>query len=907
MNRNILTGIIITSLLTALFLLIFYFFKINTKALHAINVLPRNTVFALEVKNVSLQYKLLNQQLFWQQLCNNPAIAKANNNIKFLDSLLNNQIDFEDWKESENTVISFHAYSNSTVDELLMVETIKKIDIEDLVVWISSNNKDRLNTTKRNFVGNIIYDFVDFKAQRSFSIAYKNKLFIISSNGQLVEEAILNAGAQKAYESSALDKLSYVKSLGAYNLYVNYRNLPLFIGNYIDMEKAINLKPLSMMADWAALGINTTNSSLHLKGVSITNDSLFQYFDCFNNLQSTEQSIKKILPTNTTYYFGINYSDEKTFEQNLAEYFKVNRIDATNVVRDSIDKLARYFNLKKSLQLSLGNEVAQIGLHNPQLSIDSCQLLIVKLKNKELLINEFKYLTAADSLNNGDTLLQNMPNVFSIGLQNYFDFKWGNIFMRNNANYALIYNDYLILGNNLITLNDFYQQQVQTKLLANNSDFTNQQLGINQSNNIEFIINNSLAMQQVEQVLQPAFSNDYLSNKVYFKKAQFVVFQMAATTDKNYATNLYVNFNMQINNKTELLWDLELDTSIATQPQVVLHSATNQNAIFVQDAKNQVYLINNESKIIFKTAVIGRILGGVNQVDAFKNGKVQYLFNTSSQVYLLDENGKNLQGYPFWIPTGTNHPVKVFDHFNDKTYQIYAVGKYYKIWVYNIQTRLQSGWNPKNYWPNPIQNVQAFSFRNELVSYLIDEKGQLNFFQLNGKTYNVFGFDSLNKYQYITHEKIDSTHFNFYFIDSTNAFKVKYYDASAGMGKTNIIKSIKTLPIGTSVVNNELYFIQKQSGVLSVISSKGTVIYSKALLDTFDYKMQLLYNNKGLQFAYIDSIAGKVFLENESNKPMSDFPLKANLYYQFGNLMNDDRNYLITSDMENKLLVYQIK
>lgn len=907
MNRNILTGIVVTSILTIFFLLVFYFFKINTKTLHAINVLPRNTVFAIEVKNVSLQYKLLNQQLFWQQLCNNPTISQANNNIKFLDSLLNEQDDFEDWKESENMVISFHAYKNNTVDELIMVETIKKIDIDDAINWIYENHKDRFNKSKRNFLGNTIYDFVDFKTQKAFSVAYKNKLFIVSTNGQLVEEALINANVKKAFETSELDKLSYVKSLGSYNLYVNYKNLPLFVSSYIDLNKMPNLMPIENMAEWAALGVNVNKTNINLKGVSITHDSLFQYFDCFNNLQSSEQSIKKLIPANATYYMGINLNDEKVFEQNLTEYYKVNNINAMNMVRDSIDNLPNYLNLKKNLKLSLGNEIAQIGLHNPQLSIDSCQLLIVKLKNKELLLNEFRQITHTDDSTQHitDTLLATIPNVFQVNLSTYFDYRWGNIFSKQQANYAFLYNDYMVLANNLTTINEFYQQQLKSELLSNNADFINHESELNQNNNIELIVNNDFMSQQVEQVLQPEFATAYASNKGYFKKAKLFSFQMAATTDKNYVTNVHISFNVNESNKTQLMWDLELDTNIVMEPQVVFHSPTNQNVIFVQDAKNQAYLINNESKILFKVPVVGRILGKVNQVDAFNNGKVQYLFNTGSQVYLLDENGKNLQGYPFWIPTGTNYPVLVTDFYKDKTYQVFAIGKFYKIWAYNIQSKLLPGWNPKNAWPNPVQNIQNFTFRNELVSYLVDEKGKLNFYQLNGKTYNVFGFDSLNNYKFMAHEAIDSTHIQFYYIDSTNLFKVKYFDAN-GVSKVNIIKTITSKPINSYFINNELHFLNKTNTTYTITNNQGNILYTKMLPDSFNYQMQLMYNSNGYHVSYLDSLAGKVYFESTSNKPVAEFPLKGNLYYQFGNLMNDERNYLITS-IDSKLLVYQVK
>ena len=310
MKRNFLTGIIVTAILTIVFLVVFYYSKINTKSIHAINVLPKNTVLALEINSINHQFKLLNQQLFWQQLTNNKSIGEANNNLKFLDSLLDFESNLKDWKNNENMVVSFHAFANKSIDELVLIETKKKFEIVNISNWIYESNKSRLMVSKRKFENNLIYDFIDFKTQKKFSIAYKNKIFAISTNGQLIEETLANIENENVYKISNLDKLSFVKSLGNYNLYVNYKNIPVFLNSFIDLSKIKALEYISNMASWSAFGVNTTNNSIQLKGVSITDEVQFQYFDCFNNMTAQEQTFKKLLPINTSYFFGINFSDE---------------------------------------------------------------------------------------------------------------------------------------------------------------------------------------------------------------------------------------------------------------------------------------------------------------------------------------------------------------------------------------------------------------------------------------------------------------------------------------------------------------------------------------------------------------------------------------------------------------------
>lgn len=905
MNRNLITGVVVTSVLTIVFMIVFYYTKINTKSINAINVLPRNTVFAIEIKNVKLQYKLLNQQSFWQQLTQNNFLAEANSNLNYLDSILNYETTLKEWKEDNNIVISFHAYKNKSIDALLMVETRKSFDIHDISNWIATFNKNRFIVNKRKFLNNNIYDFTDFKNNRKFSFAVKNKIFTFSMNGQLIEEALLNIENKKTYDISRLDKLSFVKSMGTYNLYLNYNNLPVFFNTFINSNKIQALNKLPLMANWTALGVNSGNDYLKLKGVSITDENIFQYFDCFNKMEAKEQSIKKLLPENTSYYLGINFNDDETFNKNLKEFYTVNNIDSRNFKRDSIDKVKNKPNLYKNIISTLGNEIAQVGVKNMQLSFDSCQLLIIKIKDKDKLLNELKGIDLKDTLST-DTILNNASNFYKINLKNYFDYTWGPLFLGIEADYAIVYNDYLIVANNKIVLNEFYLNQLSSSLLVKNLDYVNHLSKINTNSNIDFLINSSNLSQQNESFLQNDMIELYKKNTGYFNKAKFISFQVNATNDKNYITNLLISFNINANKKTELLWELPLDTSINSKPQIVYNSASNQNCIMVQDASNQVYLINMDSKILFKFPVFGKIISTIHEVDAFKNGKTQYLFNTNTQIFLLDENGKNLQGYPLWIPTGTNFPLQVNDYLNDKTYQIFVIGKYYKIWCYNIQARLLSGWNPKNYYPNPIQNIQTFTFRNELISYLINEKGKLNFFTLNGKKFSSFGLDTNAIYKYIKHEMLDSNNIKFYFIDSSKVFKIKEYHTTLPSKNYNL-NTIRSIPISEVYLDKNMYFIVKKYTSTSIYNSMGKEVYNKNFNDTLNYQLDIIVKNNVPYFSYLNPLEGKLYLENKKYKTEESFPLNANYYYTFGYLMNDNNLFLITSNIDKKLFVYQIK
>ena len=109
------------------------------------------------------------------------------------------------------------------------------------------------------------------------------------------------------------------------------------------------------------------------------------------------------------------------------------------------------------------------------------------------------------------------------------------------------------------------------------------------------------------------------------------------------------------------------------------------------------------------------------------------------------------------------------------------------------------------------------------------------------------------------------------------------------------------------LLNNSLYFIIKNRQNTSVYNNLGALYFSKNFSDTFNYQFDLIYKNGMIHLSYLNSSQGLLYLENKENKPIEKFPLNANYYYTFGYLMNDDNYFIITSNFDNKLFVYQVK
>ena len=60
----------------------------------------------------------------------------------------------------------------------------------------------------------------------------------------------------------------------------------------------------------------------------------------------------------------------------------------------------------------------------------------------------------------------------------------------------------------------------------------------------------------------------------------------------------------------------------------------------MQDDSNTIYLISKSGEILWQRKIEGEIMGEAAQIDIFKNDKLQLLFNTKTEVHLIDETAK---------------------------------------------------------------------------------------------------------------------------------------------------------------------------------------------------------------------------------------------------------------------------
>ena len=91
-------------------------------------------------------------------------------------------------------------------------------------------------------------------------------------------------------------------------------------------------------------------------------------------------------------------------------------------------------------------------------------------------------------------------------------------------------------------------------------------------------------------------------------------------------------------NKINLVNNFKIDNNIINTPKFVTNYVTKKREIIFQDEKNQLFLISIDGELIWKKEIGAKIIGEIVQVDLYKNGRLQYAFNTTEDFQIIDKN-----------------------------------------------------------------------------------------------------------------------------------------------------------------------------------------------------------------------------------------------------------------------------
>ncbi len=884
------------------------------------HAVPLDASFLIEVKDFhNFIYQLRENSLIWKELSNFKEIQNVGNALHKADSILNKAQSLNALINQKSVLVSVHNIGKEDPRLLFLCRLKESSGFSSLQNVVKKTFSESWDIRERAYQKIRIYEMTERRSKFSISFSSYKGIVAVSTSSILVESAI----RQLDVSNCILDQkgFSEVKHTAGEkvdgNLYINFAQLPRFLSVLTNPEHKNKIYSIKSFSSWAELDINFKKDELLLNGFTYTDDSLNFYSNIFEDQFPQKSSIDQILPANIVSYAVLGLSNFDKFFKAYKAYLK-----GINQLKSFDDKLKKAgtkwgSNLPGLILPLLDNEV---GIAYPAVKNNSGtrnSYVIFGLKSmtraSEQLAgsiveyckkNEFeidKYILSIDL----DT--ETRFPIFKLPVKTLPELLFGDIFGGSTHQFVTFLDGYMVFGSSVRSLSSFIYDNLLQKTLSNELDYRKFKTSLSDRSNFYFYLNIPRSTGLYGSYLNEEYYRGLKSNIKVFQKLQAIGFQFSNENRMIY-NNIYLKYQPEFKEVLETRWESLLDTTLRSKPILVKNHTNGDKEIFIQDERNNIYLINSLGRVLWKINLPEKIMSEVFQIDFYKNKKFQYLFNTKSNIYLIDRNGNNVENYPIKLRTEASNGLAVFDYDNNLDYRICIAGKDKKIYLFTKEGKLVKGWNSPRL--ESVVSTPVYHFRINRKDYiLVSDKFKL--YILNRK-----GRDRINVPASIrrpVHQEI--------FLDkSTSASRFVTTGSDGTVYFIGLDGKVKKMNPGEFSPEHyfeyrdldgdgkkEFIFLDQQE--LQVFNSSGKQRFSYKFPGKISNKPAIYrFASNNLKIGVVASFGHKIYLFNKDGTLYKDFPLSGQTAFSIGRFKNSTSKFnLIVGGEDNFLYNYAVQ
>lgn len=618
--------------------------------------IPIEVTCLIETKSThELINQLTRQSLIWNSLLTEESCQKAQNGIRYLDSLITAHEAVANIIDGNAVYWSFMREKNA-LNHLIQFKL--KEQNEDAEVEAFFDAVFKKNNTMATF------DAYDVSINKENWMACIEKGIVYLSSDLNLLQNVVNLDKTKSLANNT-SYLNLLKLQGEQNtlVYFNHQHSNFFDQTLFSKESMFN----------AEVQLN----EISLNGYSTTDEKSF--FSILKKQPAESMEQITLLPHNPVSIIAVASGDVKLFEQNtsnrLPQEIKEKNEEAWTSLNDSA-----LYNLKNE---ALENISGQIVNGNYWLEEKPCFVTLLKVNDEEKTQQLLKWIS--DSV-----YTQNDLTLYRIKESNNTLFSFFNT--NATSNYACLVNNSLYLMSAKSMADYFTDAYANNKLLSKDVDF------MTYADDNLLHETNFVYYENCTEIRKTGMST--LFNSIELNAGDEVLSKLSLTA-KNYQS--YIQFRINgihakekttIETNANALWTFAADSTILTNSYLFTNHITQEHELTFQDIHNNLYLISSTGNMLWKKKIDGTIQSKIYTVDIFKNGKLQLLFNTENYIHLLDRNGVYVQGYPVKMSAKITSNITLLDYDNNKDYRLFLACEDKKIYNYTLYGVRTEGFVP---------------------------------------------------------------------------------------------------------------------------------------------------------------------------------------------------------------------
>jgi hypothetical protein len=923
-NKWTIVPFIIVSLLI-IAVLTYLAIRKPSKPAEPLKAIPLSASIIVKINDYhALQSKITGNNDLWNQLKHTPLFKRIDLQLDFIDSLISTYPDVNDIFSNTPLFISAHFTGKEKISLLHVMHLPSGVNPKNIRDLINRQVIQSGTIKTRSYEGIPIYEvaLLNQTVIKNFSFSFYRDLLLISFSATLMEDALRQLisnesvmtlrGFEQSYSTAGKNVIA--------NVFINFQQFPKSLSAFVKPEFKSEVRSFKDFAGWAELDLNTFSDKLLMNGFVDPSDSIASMARIFVDQAPQKLTADQILPSTTGSFIAIGISD-------AARYFE----DYRSFLSEQ-GNLTGYNNTLQSLNNAYGTKFPdelfdltdkEIALgfdgNTPEGSIPGVYILF-RIRSKTETETRFR------------TILQKIAAVESKPLSAYltryrFDAElsfdiyhlpvrkftakiFGSMFEVLDEHYFTVLDNYLVFAGSVESIKYLIQSTILNKTLESNPAYKEFKNNMSPRSNLCFYCNLSTGQGFYSAYLNEEINRQWRNNLEVFQQLQVTGMQLYSSNGMLY-TNLLLKHLSSYKGAAQTVWESKIDTLADFKPVFVMNHQTGKNEVFVQDLKNNIYLINQAGRILWKIMLPNQINSEVFQVDYFRNGKLQLLFSTEKELYLIDRNGNFVEKYPVKLRSKATCGVSVFDYDKNRDYRLFIACEDRQVYAYSRDGSLVSGWSFGESESEVTQPISHFRigdrdflvFGDRIKTYILDRKGST---RVNVDTYFP---RSVN---------------NNYLLDIPTDGSPPSLVATDTAGKVYFIGftgSIKTVELSGDFSSNHYFDYKDLTGdnkpEFIFLENNRLMVYAHDESELFTVKFNETIRSRPMyyQFSSTDRKLGiisrdenLVYLINNNGKIYEGFPLQGNTPFsigQFGDSLS--RFNLIVGSRDNFLYNYRVK
>ncbi len=847
-------------------------------------VLPENPSLIVEISNPGKTLSELKDNPIWESLNNTLLFKRVSLRIIQLDSLLEKNTKILEGIKNNNLLIAFYNNDKKGLSELFVSKFMQNPSPGFITHYLQNFLGQQYGVIVKQYGKYNLFTVADLTHDLKYHFTIIDGVLSFSMDESVVEQSIesyiakngkLTGNPQLAHLRKTAGKKAAVK------LYVNYKEFAGTLKNAANKKVKDELSFFEKFAGWTETDLIIKSKEILFTGYTVGSDGVFlnKFGSCNNN-----NEIFNVIPFDACFVMSLNGLEVK--------------------INSGVFK-KKYNSDVKKIAPKLKNGITLFSNATNSKEYKSKLYLLIKDDSEKRLLNAFVSLSELSG-SNYKTVYSGKYKIRKINEKDLWEKLLGNGFSGMTGNYYTHISDFVIFANtsnSLKILIDYYETG---KTMDLNSNFKKLSDNLQSNTNITLLLKPGLLKGLTNKYLSGSVAKAILNNFETVDDFQNVLFQFTKEGNRFY-NNFYIQFNKSFQEENLSLWKTVLNDKVVGKPYLVKNFRTGKYDIIVFDKSHYMYLINANGKILWKKKLVQTPISDIEQVDYYKNGKIQFLFNTEDNIYIIDRKGRFTGNYPVRLNPSATNGLTLFDYNRKKDYRIMIAQADKRIYDYNIKGNPVKGWSKPKMKNIVTGKIQRLVINNKDYIFVTDIDNNVRILNRRGNT------------RIRLKGKVDKASNSLFYANKTNGKGIILTTDNRGR-LTYISSSGRITHTVFGKFSPEHYFLYEDfdgngrkdfiyvdNNKLTIFDRFKNVLFSYTFKSTITSKPQFFTIGKGKRILGITASEEKtIYLFDKNGNTLISKGLVGEIPFTVGSLNNNKEINLITAT-GNVLYNYRIR